>query len=72
MIRARRASPIDQKRGVALLILAKLPEGFARPGAPPSVNAMRDGLRDTACFDQKSWQTLGQCMRGHFEIMAAA
>lgn len=60
MVGACRAPPVDQLGGVARLELAKLPKCFARPGASPAMNPVRDGLRYALGIDKDVRQPVGK------------
>ena len=63
------APPIDRRGAVAWGIMAKLPERFARARPPSPVNAVRDGLSNTAGFNQKSREALCQRVSRQLQIV---
>ena len=60
---ARGAAPVDPRRRLAREERPKLPEGLARSGAPPAMNAMPHGLRHAAGRDDEARQA-GRESRG--------
>ena len=64
-----RAPPIDRGGAVALRIVAKLPEGFAGACSPSPVNAVSDGLSNTAGFNEKSREAFCQRVGRQFQIV---
>ena len=59
----RRATPVDSRRRLAGEKGPKLPEGLARAGAPPAMNAVPHRLRHAAGGDDQARQT-GRKRRG--------
>ncbi len=55
MVVARRAPPVDAARGLARHEAAILPKILARPGAPPSVQAVKDRGRYTPGLEYEPW-----------------